>query len=142
MRFSTQSLRAKFTLLQPRNESSESMFLLLMFLLPLMRNRCPEIEDHAAHIFSRIWSLDCVIHLCDPSMVWPIMVWSIRDRSVNMPLPARSPEGMASQGFCFALQITCKSQVASANRLRWPGLAPLGTMARRLPVGQKGSSTS
>jgi len=54
----------------------------------------------------------------------PSTVWSIKDGSVSTPQPARSPEGMTSQGFCLAVQTTCKSQVASGNRLRWPGFAP------------------
>ena len=64
------------------------------------------------------------------SMVWSIksMVHSWYDSFETGPSvrrnPARTGEVMASQGFCFAIQTTCKSQVASGNRLRWSGFAP------------------
>jgi len=33
-----------------------------MFLFPWMRNRDPGIEDDAAHIFSRLWSINGMVH--------------------------------------------------------------------------------
>lgn len=98
-----------------------------MFLFPWMRNRDAGINDDAAHIFSRIWSINGMVHY----------------RRVGQYAATRAiPEKGGVTG--LLLRSSNHLQIVSRFRqsLAMAWIRTVGTMARRLPVGQKGSSTS